>query len=129
MMSVLNQILPPFPFPEKWNHVKVYQDSSGDKIWSVPSAPTVVGFEIPCDALCVEKPAAAAPENEEESVHTTTALCTNVVNEEEAHKNDQSEYQLYEEECEQLQLSEEWASRFSKTLKRKRRKAHRDANK
>lgn len=119
MMNRAMPILPPFPFPERWSQVKVHQSTSGDLRWSTPSQLTA-----DTSAYMPEQSILDASVVERGQFAVTQESSWNM-----AHVALPEQPEEQEEAGEQFVLSEEWAARFSKTLKRKKRKTHREGQK
>jgi hypothetical protein len=101
----LRPIPPPFPFPEQWERVSQKQRSAGLVKWLVP------GCEIPLVQTIHERGVDSNGHETRSQDSTTDLLALRETGED-----------GYIDET--ITLSDIWAARFSKTIKRMKQKVH-----
>ena len=84
----MRSIPPPFPFPSRWDEVRVLQEQTQEAYWLVPST------MIPSQPSSSQKAHVAATHDQRSAVSDASQM-------------------YYSEE---LQFNSEWAARFSDTL-------------
>ena len=99
-------ILPPFPFPELWGRVSLAQQISGQKTWLVPE---ILPPVPETDALC------GGTDN------LINYMKSDIMNGNVFECEDEEELEAGDDV---LVLNEEWAMRFSKTIRKMKQKVH-----
>lgn len=108
----MTPILPPFPFPNKWSTLLQSQTNKNFQKWSVPPE-CITKIERTDDTITSSYNRQQIISNSQERTVSNTSTLEL-----------ENEHLDYEEYGEQFILNDMWADRFSKTLKRINKKAH-----